>query len=104
MKGLFSTIVVAAALVSSGLTVSASAQDQATPAVSGSPQMPGPDEVVSMLATKLALSDEQKSQIRPIIAERQQKIAALRSCGSGARRTARSESDAASGPSAGRVP
>lgn len=38
-----------------------------------------PDEVVNTLATKLNLTDDQKQQIKPIIADRQQKLAALRS-------------------------
>jgi hypothetical protein len=77
MKRLLTAIVLAA-LASSGLAMRASAQDQAASPPSGSMQIPSPDEVVNILATKLALSDDQKSQIKPIIADRQQKIAALR--------------------------
>jgi Spy/CpxP family protein refolding chaperone len=40
---------------------------------------PSPDQVVSMLASKLSLSDEQKNAITPIIADRQQKLKALMS-------------------------
>jgi periplasmic protein CpxP/Spy len=36
------------------------------------------DEVVNTLATKLDLTDDQKAQIQPIIADRQQKLAALK--------------------------
>jgi hypothetical protein len=38
---------------------------------------PTPDEVVSMLDSKLSLSADQKAKITPIIADRQQKIRAL---------------------------
>jgi protein CpxP len=41
-------------------------------------QMPNPDQVTDMLAAKLTLSDDQKTQIKPIIADRQQKMAVLR--------------------------
>jgi protein CpxP len=78
MKRLFTAIIVMAALGSSGIAPRAAAQDQAASPLSGSMQIPGPDEVVNILATKLALSEDQKSRIRPIIADRQQKIAALR--------------------------
>jgi protein CpxP len=37
-----------------------------------------PGEVVEMLSKRLSLTDQQKSQILPIIAERQQKIQAIR--------------------------
>ena len=37
-----------------------------------------PGEVVEMLGKRLSLTDQQKSQILPIIAERQQKIQAIR--------------------------
>jgi hypothetical protein len=39
--------------------------------------MPTPDEVVQKLNERLALSAEQKAQIKPIIADRQQRIEAL---------------------------
>jgi len=38
---------------------------------------PSPDEVVDILANKLSLSDDQKSKITPIIADRQQKLKAI---------------------------
>jgi hypothetical protein len=38
---------------------------------------PTPEEVVSKLDSKLSLSDDQKAQITPIIADRQQKLKAL---------------------------
>jgi Spy/CpxP family protein refolding chaperone len=38
-----------------------------------------PEKVVSMLDSKLALSDDQKNKITPIIADRQEKMRALRS-------------------------
>jgi len=37
-----------------------------------------PDEVVGIMAEKLALSDDQKTQITPIIADRQAQLRALR--------------------------
>jgi hypothetical protein len=39
---------------------------------------PTPDEVVSILDSKLSLSDDQKTKITPIVADRQQKIKALK--------------------------
>ncbi len=41
--------------------------------------MRSPDEVVEKLGVKLNLSGDQKAQIKPIIADRQQKMQALRS-------------------------
>jgi hypothetical protein len=38
---------------------------------------PSPEEVVGILADKLSLSDDQKSKIAPIIADRQQKLKAI---------------------------
>lgn len=55
----------------------ANAQDASPPAVAGT-QLPNPDQVVSMLAAKLALTDAQQRRIKPIIADRQQKLAALK--------------------------
>jgi periplasmic protein CpxP/Spy len=51
-------------------------QDQAEP--SASTAAPTPDEVVKMLDSRLSLTDDQKSQITPIIAERQAKLKELR--------------------------
>jgi periplasmic protein CpxP/Spy len=42
------------------------------------PQMRSPDQVVERMNEKLNLTDQQKAQITPIIAERQQKMLALR--------------------------
>lgn len=39
--------------------------------------IPSPDEVVSILTSKLALTDEQAHSIAPIIADRQQQIKAI---------------------------
>ena len=39
---------------------------------------PTPDEVVGILDSKLSLSDDQKAKITPIIADRQQKMKALK--------------------------
>jgi protein CpxP len=52
-------------------------QTQAPGAAPAAPQH-SPTEVVEMLGKRLSLSDQQKSQILPIITERQQKIQALR--------------------------
>ena len=40
--------------------------------------MPTPDQVVQKMSEKLNLTDQQKAQITPIIADRQQKMQALR--------------------------
>jgi Spy/CpxP family protein refolding chaperone len=46
---------------------------------SAGPQAPpSPEQVVSMLTAKLSLSEDQKNAIAPIIAERQQKLLAVR--------------------------
>jgi protein CpxP len=55
----------------------AQTQTPAAPAA-GTWQPPPPEQVTGWLASKLDLSDEQKSQVTPIIAERQRKLAALR--------------------------
>lgn len=54
------------------------AQGQAAPPQSGAVQPMTPDEVVDTLAAKLNLSEDQKTQIKPIIADRQQKLQALK--------------------------
>jgi Spy/CpxP family protein refolding chaperone len=41
-------------------------------------QMPTPDQVVAKMSEKLNLTADQKTQITPIIADRQQKMEALR--------------------------
>jgi len=38
-----------------------------------------PEQVVNTLAAKLNLTDDQKAKIQPVIADRQQKLAALKS-------------------------
>ncbi|MGO4518520.1 hypothetical protein AB4Y89_22230 [Terriglobus sp. 2YAB30_2] len=54
-----------------------SAQDQTPSATTGRQPM-DPDEVVDMLAARLNLTEDQKTQIKPIIADRQQKLRDLR--------------------------
>lgn len=54
----------------------APAQDQQTSIEGRTP--PSPTQVVNFLGNKLNLTDDQKSQILPIIADRQQKMQALR--------------------------
>ena len=66
-------------------SIPARAQDQDTQST-GTRQMRSPDEVVQTLGEKLNLTDDQKEQIKPIIADRQQKLQALRSDTSGRRR------------------
>lgn len=58
-------------------SIPAKAQDQDTQSA-GARQMPSPDDVVQKLGEKLNLSDGQQAQIKPIIADRQQKLQALR--------------------------
>jgi hypothetical protein len=85
MKNLCLALIVNAALVLGLATISslAPAQDREPPANSqasrGNAQPPSPEEVVDLLGTKLNLTDQQKSQMVPIIADRQQKLQALRS-------------------------
>lgn len=55
------------------------AQDQDAGSQMTNLRSASPDQVVDMLAAKLNLSDDQKSQIKPIIVERRQKIADLKS-------------------------
>jgi periplasmic protein CpxP/Spy len=76
MKRLLTALAVAS-LSCAAFVLPANAQDAPPPAMSGT-QLPNPDQVVSMLAAKLALTDAQQSQIKPIIVDRQQKIAALK--------------------------
>jgi protein CpxP len=58
------------------LPSSSRAQDQGPSATVQQP--PSPDEMAELLAKKLNLSDDQKAQISPIIAERQQSLRGLR--------------------------
>ncbi len=80
MKKLVIAVIVNGALAMglAAASIPARAQDQDTQQ-SGARQMPSPDDVVQRLGQKLNLSDDQKTQIRPIIADRQQKMEALRS-------------------------
>ena len=55
-------------------------------AAPGAKQMPSPDEVVDRLGSKLNLSEDEKAQIKPIIVDRREKLAALQSDGSMRRR------------------
>lgn len=74
------TVIVLGILMSPGLSITiANAQDQTSSSSQGTMQSRSPDEVVNSLATKLNLTDDQKSQIKPIIADRQQQIAAMKS-------------------------
>jgi Spy/CpxP family protein refolding chaperone len=57
------------------LALSSAALAQDAPE-SAAPKFPSPPQVVQYLADKLALTDEQKNAIAPIIAGRQQKVQA----------------------------
>ena len=77
MKSLFVLLI----LLCGAAAISAHAQSppptQAPGAVPAAPRHT-PAEVVAMLGKRLSLTDEQKSQILPIITERQEKIQAIR--------------------------
>lgn len=63
-----------------GQQASPSSSDQAIPSTSvptTTGGWPSPDEAVARLSTKLNLSDDQKSKITPIIADRQAQMRAL---------------------------
>lgn len=55
----------------------AGALPQASTGNAATASMPTPDEVVARLDSKLSLSADQKTKIKPIIADRQQKLKAL---------------------------
>lgn len=48
-------------------------------------KLPTPEEVVTMLDSKLSLTDDQKSKITPIIADRQQQLKSVATDNSGRR-------------------
>jgi periplasmic protein CpxP/Spy len=77
MKPLFVVLI----LLCGAAVMSAHAQSTSQAPTPGAwPAAPAhsPAEVVEMLGKRLSLTDEQKSQILPIITERQQKIQAIR--------------------------
>ena len=77
---MFSCVLMMGLLLAAAPSVSrAAAQGQSRSPAASTTQPPSPDEVVDALAAKLNLSDNQKTQITPIIADRQQKLQALRS-------------------------
>jgi hypothetical protein len=79
-KALMNGLLVLGLLLAAGPFVPpATAQDQSGSSTASTMQPPSPDEVVNTLAAKLNLSDDQKTQITPIIADRQQKLQSLRS-------------------------
>ena len=53
-------------------------QDSQAPAAASQATPPSPDQVVAMMSSKLSLTDDQKTKITPIIADRQQKMKALK--------------------------
>ena len=63
--------------------IASAAEDNATASMPSGGGLPSPDEVVSRLDSKLSLTDDQKAAIKPIIAERQDKLRALLADGSG---------------------
>jgi Spy/CpxP family protein refolding chaperone len=79
-KAMLSSLVAMGLLLTAGTFLSSAvAQDQSGSSAPAKMQPPSPDEVVDTLAAKLNLSDDQKTQIKPIIADRQQKLQTLRS-------------------------
>lgn len=67
------------AMLGASQTLYAQEAAQDTPSIAASTaDASGPDKVVEMLATKLSLTSDQKTQIAPIIANRQEKLKALR--------------------------
>ncbi len=74
----FQMLLTLGAVLAAGTPPSSFAQDQAAAAQAGAMQPRTPDEVVDTLAAKLNLSGDQKAQIKPIIADRQQKLQALK--------------------------
>jgi protein CpxP len=76
MKPLFVLLVLLGGAAAMSAHAQSPSQTQA-PGAAPAPQH-SPTEVVEMLGKRLSLSDEQKSQILPIITERQQKIQAIR--------------------------
>jgi hypothetical protein len=78
-KAMLSSLVAMGLLLTAGpFPSSAIAQDQSGSSAPSKMQPPSTDEVVDTLAAKLNLSDDQKTQIKPIITDRQQKLQALR--------------------------
>lgn len=80
MNRIYSAVLLAGLLSPVVLVSRTTAQDPppATQPQTTARQAPSPDEVVNTLASKLNLSEDQKAQIKPIIADRQQQIADLR--------------------------
>jgi Spy/CpxP family protein refolding chaperone len=80
VKKLLLTVIVNGALAMglAAACIPARAQDQDAQST-GTKRMRSPDEVVQKLGEKLNLTEDQKQQIKPIIADRQQKLQALRS-------------------------
>lgn len=77
MKALFVLLILLGGAAAMSAHAQSHSQAQAPGAAPAAPQH-SPTEVVEMLGKRLSLSDQQKSQILPIITERQQKIQALR--------------------------
>ncbi len=79
---LLSLAVTATLVMGLAVVPHACAQEQGQPVTSqmaqGTMQPPPPEQVVQLLGEKLNLTDTQKSQITPIIADRQQRMQALR--------------------------
>jgi periplasmic protein CpxP/Spy len=77
MKPLFVLLILLGGAVAFSANAQSPSQTQAPGAASAAPPH-SPTEIVAMLGKRLSLTDEQKSQILPIITERQQKIQAVR--------------------------
>jgi hypothetical protein len=73
----FFSMVCLFALVAAGPQAAYAGQEPDSGQQQARSRWPTPDEVVARLDSKLSLSDDQKTQITPIIAARQQKLKAL---------------------------
>jgi hypothetical protein len=76
MKSILTTSLLIIALLPTAMTATCSGQAAAQQ--SGGLEPRTPDQVVAFLDSKLHLSPDQKAQIEPIIADRQQKLRDLR--------------------------
>lgn len=77
MQKILTLMLLVVALILSGATAAPSYAQAPDQQASGM-QPKTPDQVVAFLDSKLHLSDDQKKRIEPVIAERQQRLAALR--------------------------
>jgi hypothetical protein len=76
MNKFFFSLVCLLALIASA-PIAVHAQDPGSGQQQTRSGWPAPEEVVSRLDSKLSLTDDQKAQITPIVADRQEKLKAL---------------------------